>query len=108
MGYSVRSRTYRYTEWVRFNRRSFKPVWRELAAAELYDHSVDPGEDVNVADDTRYVEVRDMLSKLNSRVEIALPRGGHDILGSHAFSTLRALNFSFPVVNPTIALPPHH
>ena len=67
MGYSVRSRSYRYTEWVRFNHRSFKPVWRELAAAELYDHSVDPGEDVNVADDPRYVEVRDMLSKVLRR-----------------------------------------
>ena len=44
MGYSVRSRTYRYTEWVRFNRRSFKPVWSSVEAAELYDHSVDPGD----------------------------------------------------------------
>ena len=70
MGYSVRSQTYRYTEWVRFNRRSFKPVWRELAAAELYDHSVDPGEDVNVADDPRYVEVRDMLSKVLRRQNV--------------------------------------
>ena len=67
MGYSVRSRTYRYTEWVRFNRRSFKPVWSSVEAAELYDHSVDPGEDVNVADDPRYVEVRDMLSKVLHR-----------------------------------------
>ena len=67
MGYSVRSRTYRYTEWVRFNRRSFKPVWSSVEAAELYDHSVDPGEDVNVSDDPRYVEVRDMLSKVLHR-----------------------------------------
>ena len=70
MGYSVRSRTYRYTEWVRFNRRNFKPVWREVAAAELYDHSVDPGEDVNVAEDPRYVEVRDMLSKVLRRQNV--------------------------------------
>ena len=72
MGYSVRSRSYRYTEWVRFNHRSFKPVWRglALAAAELYDHSVDPGEDVNVADDPRYVEVRDMLSKVLRRQNV--------------------------------------
>ena len=67
MGYSVRSRTYRYTEWVRFNRRSFKPVWSSVEAAELYDHSVDPGEDVNVADDPRYTEVRDMLSNVLHR-----------------------------------------
>ena len=67
MGYSVRSRTYRYTEWVRFNRRSFKPVWSSVEATELYDHSVDPGEDVNVADDPRYVEVRDMLSNVLHR-----------------------------------------
>ena len=67
MGYSVRSRTYRYTEWVRFNRRSFKPVWSSVEATELYDHSVDPGEDVNVADDPRYIEVRDMLSNVLHR-----------------------------------------
>ena len=67
MGYSVRSRTYRYTEWVRFNRRSFKPVWSSVEAAELHDHSVDPGEDVNVSDDPRYIEVRDMLSKVLRR-----------------------------------------
>ena len=67
MGYSVRSRTYRYTEWVRFNRRSFKPVWSSVEATELYDHSVDPGEDVNVSDDPRYTEVRDMLSNVLHR-----------------------------------------
>ena len=67
MGYSVRSRTYRYTEWVRFNRRSFKPVWSSVEATELYDHSVDPGEDVNVSDDPRYMEVRDMLSNVLHR-----------------------------------------
>ena len=67
MGYSVRSRTYRYTEWVRFNRRSFKPVWSSVEATELYDHSVDPGEDVNVSDDPRYIEVRDMLSNVLHR-----------------------------------------
>lgn len=70
MGYSVRSLTYRYTEWVRFNRRNLKPVWRDVAAAELYDHSVDPGEDVNVADDPRYVEVRDTLSKVLRRQNV--------------------------------------
>ena len=67
MGYSVRSRTYRYTEWVRFNRRSFKPVWSSVEATELYDHSVDPGEDVNLSDDPRYIEVRDMLSNVLHR-----------------------------------------
>ena len=70
MGYSVRSLTYRYTEWVRFKRRNLKPVWRDVAAAELYDHSVDPGEDVNVADDPRYVEVRDTLSKVLRRQNV--------------------------------------
>ena len=42
-------------------------MWSSVEAAELYDHSVDPGEDVNVADDPRYVEVRDMLSKVLRR-----------------------------------------
>lgn len=43
MGYSVRTRTHRYTEW---------RDWRtgETTARELYDHTVDADESVNVAE----------------------------------------------------------
>jgi len=40
MGYSMRTDRYRYTEWQQE---------QEVVAAELYDHRVDPGENVNVA-----------------------------------------------------------
>lgn len=43
MGYSMRTDRYRYTEW-RAERGA-----GEVVATELYDHEVDPGENVNVA-----------------------------------------------------------
>jgi arylsulfatase A-like enzyme len=44
MGYTVRTDRYRYVEWFNWDT-------KELAARELYDHSVDPREDKNIAVD---------------------------------------------------------
>ncbi len=44
MGYSMRTDRYRYTEWVPKNDRNATP-----AGIELYDHQVDPAENVNIA-----------------------------------------------------------
>jgi arylsulfatase A-like enzyme len=44
MGYSMRTDRYRYTEWVPKNDRNATP-----AGIELYDHQVDPAENMNVA-----------------------------------------------------------
>lgn len=54
MGYSlltfVNGKEYRYTEWVDFNTVTFgKPNWARNVGTELYDHSVDPLENFNVA-----------------------------------------------------------
>lgn len=39
MGYSLRSREYRYTAWVPFDRVNMIPLWNQpLVAEELYDH----------------------------------------------------------------------
>lgn len=57
MGYTMATiyegKEYRYTEWVDFNTKNhpFMPNWDRLIATELYDHSVDPGENHNVAKD---------------------------------------------------------
>ncbi|MFC2094030.1 sulfatase [Bacteroidota bacterium] len=42
MGYSIRTEIYRYTEWVNWES-------KELAAIELYDHTTDPNENINIA-----------------------------------------------------------
>ena len=55
MGYSVRTRRYRYTEW------------RDVAdgkvlARELYDHSQDPAETANLAEHAEHAQTRDRLA----------------------------------------------
>eukprot|EP01062_Namystynia_karyoxenos_P074284 TRINITY_DN71163_c0_g1_i1.p1 TRINITY_DN71163_c0_g1~~TRINITY_DN71163_c0_g1_i1.p1 ORF type:complete len:542 (+),score=174.59 TRINITY_DN71163_c0_g1_i1:70-1626(+) len=41
MGYSVRTPSWRYTEWVPWNGTALKPVWDKVVARELYDHRND-------------------------------------------------------------------
>ena len=45
MGYSLRTRHHRYTEWRN---------WRtgEVVARELYDHQIDPGENKNITSES--------------------------------------------------------
>lgn len=72
MGYSVRTRNWRYTEWVRWNGTSLTPLWDEVDGRELYDHRGEPlfpvdfnrYENVNVANATVNVGVVEALSKL--------------------------------------------
>ena len=47
MGRSVRTSRYRYTEWRDF-------ATGNLVASELYDHSTDPFETINLADDSKH------------------------------------------------------
>lgn len=59
MGYSIRTDRYRYTEWIRrVKQRNGDSIrgshLRIVHAVELYDHSVDPDETLNVADDPAY------------------------------------------------------
>lgn len=57
MGYSMRTDRYRYTEW-RSQNSNF------IVDRELYDHSVDSGEDSNVVHSTEYAVAVDELSIL--------------------------------------------
>ena len=59
MGFSVRSSSWRYTEWIPYNKTGGFPEWSHGAAAwELYDHRLDKGdsfddfENANMANDT--------------------------------------------------------
>ncbi|XP_060581896.1 iduronate 2-sulfatase-like [Ruditapes philippinarum] len=65
MGYSLRTDRFRYTEWPKFEYSpEFKPKWNELEGIELYDHKIDPEENVNHAYDEEYAVVRKLLSKI--------------------------------------------
>lgn len=57
MGYSVRTRNYRYTQWQDF-------TTGEVKYSELYDHINDPGETQNVVDDDKYRRQVRNLSKI--------------------------------------------
>lgn len=68
MGYSLRTEQYRYTEWPAWQINE-GPQWDSLAGVELYDHSVDPKEDINLAERPQFIDLRKRLSdKLRSRV----------------------------------------
>jgi len=60
MGYSLRTDSYRYTEWRDFHT-------GELVASELYDHVNDPRETVNVADQAEHSDlVRELARQLRN------------------------------------------
>ncbi|XP_067667595.1 iduronate 2-sulfatase-like [Haliotis asinina] len=64
MGYSMRTEMYRYTEWVNFKAMPlYRPMWDELQGVELYDHTKDPQENYNRADDPSYKDIRVELSR---------------------------------------------
>eukprot|EP01065_Artemidia_motanka_P008387 TRINITY_DN14215_c0_g1_i1.p1 TRINITY_DN14215_c0_g1~~TRINITY_DN14215_c0_g1_i1.p1 ORF type:complete len:539 (+),score=166.32 TRINITY_DN14215_c0_g1_i1:50-1618(+) len=42
MGYTVRTDTYRYTEWVAFDAKAAEPDWSKSFGRELYDHTASP------------------------------------------------------------------
>jgi iduronate 2-sulfatase len=67
MGYTIRTDRYRYVEWRQWGT-------REVVARELYDHSSDAGEMVNLAGDKAHGEALAQLSKLlNAGWKAAIP-----------------------------------
>lgn len=63
MGYTIRSERWRYTEW-----RDFKTG--KLLATELYDHESDPGETVNLANNTAHTADKEQMAKeLKTRLQ---------------------------------------
>jgi arylsulfatase A-like enzyme len=64
MGYSMRTDRYRYIEWQ--DRRT-----RKVVATELYDHSVDPQENTNVAE---AAENSQLLAELSRQLWATLPQ----------------------------------
>ncbi|KAI8439942.1 hypothetical protein MSG28_001393 [Choristoneura fumiferana] len=67
MGYSIRTRRYRYTEWVSFNNILFTKDWNKNYGLELYDHITDPNEAHNIYYKRKYKDIVKYLSKLLRR-----------------------------------------
>lgn len=63
MGYSIRTKRYRYTEWVKFDLRRVTPNWKKVYARELYDRLIDPREDMNLADRNEMKNVTEKLRR---------------------------------------------
>lgn len=64
MGYSIRTKRYRYTEWISFNNTLFTINWNEVHGLELYDHTIDPDESNNIYLVPKYKYIKKYLSKL--------------------------------------------
>ncbi|KAJ0179161.1 hypothetical protein K1T71_004873 [Dendrolimus kikuchii] len=64
MGYSIRTKRYRYTEWISFNNTLFTINWNKKHGIELYDHKLDPYESINLRTNKHYKNVINYLSKL--------------------------------------------
>ena len=68
MGYSIRTKQYRYTIWMSNGYRSNKPFDKNLViGTELYDYKNDPLETVNVVNDKKYTAItKEMNTKMMS------------------------------------------
>ncbi len=66
MGYSIRTKQYRYTIWMNNGFRSTQPFNKDwIIGIELYDYKKDPLEKVNVANEKKYATVsKDMNGKM--------------------------------------------
>ena len=61
--YTIRTHRHRYTEWVKFlGRPDYEPIWSVPYGIELYDHEIDPDENVNRANFSTHAEIRSALS----------------------------------------------
>lgn len=64
MGYSVRTKRFRYTEWVSFNNKLFTIDWNIIYGLELYDHIIDSEESNNLYLVHKYKNIKQYLSGL--------------------------------------------
>ena len=64
MGYSIKTNTHRYTEWVGYNTTSFRPYWDQVVAIEMYNHTSDPEEHFNQADNKKFDATKGLLRDL--------------------------------------------
>ncbi|NPA35799.1 MAG: sulfatase-like hydrolase/transferase [Chlorobi bacterium] len=64
MGYTIRTKRYRYTEWYKAYRSTMPRNEKNLVATELYDYETDPLETKNLVKNKKYAEVLKQHQKL--------------------------------------------
>ena len=78
MGYSMRTARHRYSEWVAYDPTTFSANMSHVYARELYDHSNDPEENLNVVNQTAFKGVAaELAHQLRGGWRKALPRTLH-------------------------------
>ena len=60
MGYAIRTDQYRYVEWYNWNKEEKKADI--LLCRELFDHIADPQENINIAENPKYIDLVESLS----------------------------------------------
>ncbi|XP_023235188.1 iduronate 2-sulfatase-like isoform X2 [Centruroides sculpturatus] len=63
MGYTIKTKEYRYTEWIKFSPQTFSQDWSVVYAKELYNHTADPQENNNEANNPNYENIMKKLSE---------------------------------------------
>lgn len=70
MGYTIRTKRFRYTEWISFNNTLFTRNWKKKYGIELYDHLIDPDESRNFYLVSKYKKcIKHLSTILRSHVE---------------------------------------
>lgn len=67
MGYSIRTDQFRYTEWVEFDHDNFIPNWENVFDRELYDTTMDPGENMNLSSRK---DLNDVITNLSRKLRL--------------------------------------
>lgn len=88
MGYTIRTTSYRYTEFVGWNGSTLSPQWDNVHSRELYNHTLDiPGEGLwerkDDFEDKNLVATADpdLVSELAKKLRAAFGGGGRPSLG---------------------------
>jgi arylsulfatase A-like enzyme len=65
LGYSIRTKRFRYTEWVEYPYTTEKPYCEaEVVASEMYDYDLDPLETKSIIDNPAYAKEQAMMKRL--------------------------------------------
>eukprot|EP01060_Flectonema_neradi_P016062 TRINITY_DN2266_c1_g1_i1.p1 TRINITY_DN2266_c1_g1~~TRINITY_DN2266_c1_g1_i1.p1 ORF type:complete len:532 (+),score=87.49 TRINITY_DN2266_c1_g1_i1:48-1643(+) len=72
MGFSVRSDNWRYTEWVVWNKSSLLPIWDQIHAKELYNHTSDFAASMDFSTPTVNLVNESTLQKVVSDLSVVL------------------------------------
>ncbi|XP_065075528.1 iduronate 2-sulfatase-like [Ochlerotatus camptorhynchus] len=61
MGYSLRTKQFRYTAWIGFDPNTFTRDWTKIYGEELYDHTIDLQENMNLVDRPQLAQITKWL-----------------------------------------------